>query len=507
MKRSVPVSKLLYIALFVLVQLAAFAVMLLFFRDRFHYFYLVCELAALAATVCILNSPDNPAYKIAWLIPLLAAPVFGGLLYLLFGRYRRGPALRTQAAVRRLQPEDAPESGTLERLEREAPEAAVRSRYLLRCAGAVPCGHTQTEYLPMGEALYASMLRELEGAEKFIFLEYFIIQPGVMWDGILDILTRKAAEGVDVRVMYDDLGCLMTLPRHYDRCLRERGLRVCVFNPFRTLLSPRFNHRDHRKICVVDGRVGFTGGVNLADEYINAVEKFGRWKDTGVRLEGQAVYGLTTQFLGLWDYAARETDLFSDYAPDPAWAASVPDDGVVQPYTDFPMDENQVGETVYLQTISRAREYVYLTTPYLILDNETVTALTTAARSGVDVRIITPHVPDKKAVLFLTRSYYGPLLQAGVRIFEYTPGFIHAKTMVSDGEYAVVGTINLDYRSLYLHLECAAWMYRSRAVTQVREDFLKTQAVSGEVTEASLGRSSPVRRLWLGVLRAFAPLM
>ena len=505
-------GKLLYIALFVILQISILVVMFLYFRDKFAYFYAICILISLAATVHVLNNTSsNPAYKIAWLIPLLTFPIFGGLLYLLFGKYRMtqrqkasGHAVQQQIAS--VSAASQPPHTVLDALDQASPEAALHARYLFRASGTPPCGHTQTTYYPIGEAMYAAMLKDLETAESFIFMEYFIVEDGTMWNGILDILERKACQGVEIRFMYDDLGCLFTLPRHYDRVLKKKGIQVCVFNPFNTILSPRFNNRDHRKICIIDGKVGFTGGINLADEYINAYEKHGHWKDTGIRLRGEAVWGMSVQFLALWDFSTGTVDNFSQYAPPADWVQEIPQDGFVLPYTDIPLDEELVGETAYLNLINRAKDYVYITTPYLIIDNETVMALSTAAKSGIDVRIITPHIPDKKTVFFLTRSYYEPLLKAGVRIYEYTPGFIHAKTMVSDDLYAIVGTINLDYRSLYLHLEDAVWMYQSRAVKDVRTDFLNTLAVSQEVHLNDLGHLSWLKKLWLGVLHAFAPL-
>ncbi len=503
-------GKLLYVALFVTIQVAALIVMFLFFRDQFAYFYIVCMLLSLGASIHILNNTtSNPAYKIAWLIPILLFPIFGGLLYLLFGKYRMTRKQRAASRAIREQITSImePEHAAMEGLGLQVPDAAIQVRYLLRASGSPPSGHTQTEYLPIGETFFAALLRELEKAESFIFLEYFIVEEGTMWNTILEILERKIKQGVEVRLMYDDLGCLLTLPRHYDRQLREKGLQVCVFNPFNSILSPRFNNRDHRKICIIDGKTGFTGGINLADEYINAYAKHGHWKDTGVCLRGSAVWGMTVQYLALWGFASGPVDAFSHYRPTIGWAESIPHDGVVLPYTDLPLDDELVGETAYLNLIHRAKKYVYITTPYLIIDNEMMTSLCTAAKAGIDVRIITPHIPDKKTVFFLTRSYYAPLQKAGVHIYEYTPGFIHAKTMVCDDEYAIVGTINLDYRSLYLHVEDAVWMYRSSAVHDVKKDFLQTQAVSQEMHPEDLGRIGWLKQIWLGILHAFAPLV
>ena len=382
-----------------------------------------------------------------------------------------------------------------------------QSEYIRRITGAPPSQNTSVEYLPLGELKFARMLEELEKAEHYIFLEYFIIQEGRMWDPILEVLERKAKAGLDVRVMYDDLGCMMTLPPHYKRVLEEKGIRCCVFNPFVPVLSSRLNNRDHRKICVIDGHTGFTGGINLADEYINAYPKHGHWKDTAVLLRGDAVWSLTLMFLSLWDYVRGTRDDYALYHPRRYQREPVASDGVVQPYTDSPLDDEAVGETVYLNLINKADRYVYITTPYRIISSEMITALATAAKSGLDVRIITPHVADKWYVHAVTRAYYEVLIEAGVRIYEYTPGFIHAKTFTVDDEYGVVGTINLDFRSLYLHFECAAWLYRCSCIPKMREDFMQTLAVSQEVTLEECRGVGLVTRVVRSVLRVFAPLM
>ena len=475
--------------------------------NYFVYFYAGSVLLSLLITLGIINSKSNPAYKIAWLIPILLFPVFGGLVYLLFGSDRTGRYLRKKlqgigAEMDNVIGEAHRRSGA----EQLPPDAANQSRYISHCAYCPPYQNTTTEYLPLGEVKFERMVEELKKAKHYIFLEYFIIQEGKMWNTILDILRQKAAEGVDVRVIYDDMGCIMILPTGYDRTLEQMGIKCRIFNPFVPILSSRFNTRDHRKICVIDGNVGFTGGINLADEYINAYEKHGHWKDTSILLKGEAVFNLTVMFLSMWDYldsTTGKTD-YSRYYPT-VWDENAK--GYVQPFADNPLDDEAVGETVYLNLINKAKRYVYITTPYLILSSEMLTALTSAAKCGVDVRIITPHIPDKWYVHAVSRSHYQPLIEAGVKIYEYTPGFIHAKTFVVDDDYAVVGTINLDYRSLYLHFECAVWMYQTPSVAQVRDDFFKTQQISQEITLEECRSLSFPRRLGRSVLRVFAPLM
>ena len=475
--------------------------------NYFVYFYAGSVLLSLLITLGIINSKSNPAYKISWLIPILLFPVFGGLVYLLFGSDRTGRYLRKKLQGIGTEMDNViGEAHRRSGAEQLPPDAANQSRYISHCAYCPPYQNTTTEYLPLGEVKFERMVEELKKAKHYIFLEYFIIQEGKMWNTILDILRQKAAEGVDVRVIYDDMGCIMILPTGYDKTLEQMGIKCRIFNPFVPILSSRFNTRDHRKICVIDGNVGFTGGINLADEYINAYEKHGHWKDTSILLKGEAVFNLTVMFLSMWDYldgTTGKTD-YSRYYPT-VWDENAK--GYVQPFADNPLDDEAVGETVYLNLINKAKRYVYITTPYLILSSEMLTALTSAAKCGVDVRIITPHIPDKWYVHAVSRSHYQPLIEAGVKIYEYTPGFIHAKTFVVDDNYAVVGTINLDYRSLYLHFECAVWMYQTPSVAQVRDDFFKTQRISQEITLEECRSLSFPRRLGRSVLRVFAPLM
>ena len=475
--------------------------------NYFVYFYAGSVLLSLLITLGIINSKSNPAYKIAWLIPILLFPAFGGLVYLLFGSDRTGRYLRKKLQGIGTEMDNViGEAHRRSGAEQLPPDAANQSRYISHCAYCPPYQNTTTEYLPLGEVKFERMVEELKKAKHYIFLEYFIIQEGKMWNTILDILRQKAAEGVDVRVIYDDMGCIMILPTGYDRTLEQMGIKCRIFNPFVPILSSRFNTRDHRKICVIDGNVGFTGGINLADEYINAYEKHGHWKDTSILLKGEAVFNLTVMFLSMWDYldsTTGKTD-YSRYYPT-VWDENAK--GYVQPFADNPLDDEAVGETVYLNLINKAKRYVYITTPYLILSSEMLTALTSAAKCGVDVRIITPHIPDKWYVHAVSRSHYQPLIEAGVKIYEYTPGFIHAKTFVVDDDYAVMGTINLDYRSLYLHFECAVWMYQTPSVAQVRDDFFKTQQISQEITLEECRSLSFPRRLGRSVLRVFAPLM
>lgn len=491
--------------LFMLIQAGLLIDIIWKLNNYFVYFYAIGVLLSLLMFLAVINGKSNPAYKIAWLVPILVVPVFGGLFYLMFGSNRTGRYIREKMSqIGEEMTEPIKQANLQSGIEKMPSDVVNQSRYISQWAYSPPYRNTTTEYLPMGEIKFERMVEELKKAKQYIFLEYFIIQEGKMWNTILDILKEKADEGVDVRVIYDDMGCIMTLPTGYDKKLREMGIKCSIFNPFVPILSSKFNTRDHRKICVIDGNIGFTGGVNLADEYINAYEKHGHWKDTAIILKGEAVFSLTAMFLSMWDYLNGMEEDYSKYYPT-EWDTDA--QGFVQPFTDNPLDDEAVGETVYLNLINKAKRYVYITTPYLILDSEMTTALSVAAKNGVDVRIITPHVPDKWYVHAVSRAYYEMLVEAGVKIFEYTPGFVHAKTFVVDDEYAVVGTINLDYRSLYLHFECAVWMYQTTAVAEVRDDFFKTQNVSQEITLEQCQNISWFRRLVRSLLRVLAPLM
>ena len=493
-------------ALLILIQALLLFGIIWKLNNYFIYFYAFSVLLSLLLTLRIINNKSNPAFKIAWLIPILLFPVLGGLVYLVFGSDRTGKYIRNKMGrIEKEMQDGISKANERSGIEKMPPDVVNQSHYISNSAHCPPYKNTTVEYLPMGEVKFERMVQELKKAKRYIFMEYFIIQEGTMWNTILDVLEEKAKEGVDVRVIYDDMGCILTLPTGYEKTLREKGIQCQIFNPFIPILSSHFNTRDHRKICVIDGNVGFTGGINLADEYINGYEKHGHWKDTAILLKGEAVFSLTTMFLSMWDYLIKkEGEDYAAYYPD-SWDENA--QGIVQPFADNPLDDEAVGETVYLNLINKAKRYVYITTPYLILSNEMVTAMNTAAKSGVDVRIITPHVPDKWYVHAVSRSYYEMLVEAGVKIYEYTPGFVHAKTFVVDDEYAVVGTINLDYRSLYLHFECAAWMYKASCATDVRDDFLKTQQMSQEITLEECRNISIPRRLGRSVLRVLAPLM
>lgn len=399
------------------------------------------------------------------------------------------------------------DTGDQKQLEREDLSVYRQSRYINDWAGFPLYHNTSTKYYSCGEEMFPDMLADLEKAEHFIFLEYFIVDQGVMFDRIVEVLEQKSKEGVDVRLIYDDIGCINTLPPKYYKVLQAKGIKCAAFNPFRPIMSVVMNNRDHRKIFVVDGKVGFTGGINLADEYINVASRFGYWKDTGIRLAGEAVWSMTVMFLEMWNYINHSSEDYKQFMPQVYQKEPFEGDGFVQPYGDTPLDHETVGENIYLNIINHAERYVYIFTPYLIIDNEMLVSLCNAAKRGVDVRIVTPGIPDKKMIFLLTQSHYEPLLKCGVKIYQYTPGFIHAKSFLCDDKIGTVGSINLDYRSLFLHFECGVFMYKTKALMQLKEDCMDTFAASEEMTLEFCRGQNVFIRIFQGMMRLFAPLL
>lgn len=473
-------------------------------------FYIGTTFVSVLAVIALLeHDAINPAYKIMWILIILLMPPLGVLFYLFWGhrnttnRHARRMA-SISARLSRTLPQD-PEP--LRRLSFQDKGLTRSAQYLIRNAGAPLYADTQSEYYAWGEEFFPRFLEELKKARRFIFMEYFILKPGYMWDTTLEVLKEKAAAGVDVRLLYDSWGCMLTFPEDYDQRLRAWGIQCQRFSPFRLSAHisdyTMFNHRDHRKITVIDGNVGFIGGLNFADEYINRKRRFGVWKDTGLMLRGGGVYNLTALFLESWDYTNGTTSQLAPFAPTRRYTA----DGMVQPYGDSPLDDEAVAENVYFNILQQATDYVYIATPYLVVDNEMVTTLRLIAKSGVDVRIITPGIPDKKYVYWVTQSYYAVLMKAGVRIFEYSPGFIHAKMYVSDDKIAVIGSANMDYRSLYLHFENCCVFYGGHMVGDVRQDLLRCMQVSHEVTWQDVKNVPLPKRIFRILLRLFAPLL
>ena len=465
-------------------------------------------LVTAAMMVYLLNQDMNNSVRIPWLVVTALAPVLGVLLFCytkedVGHRMLKKRLLELEGQTRSQLPQN---KKTGKALDADCPGAASLAQYLRGRGGGFPVyENTQVTYFPSGEAKFAALLPQLESATQYIFLEYFIIDEGLMWGRILEILARKAAQGVDVRVMYDGTCEFSTLPRDYPRRLEALGIQCKVFAPVTPFVSTHYNYRDHRKILVVDGRVGFTGGVNLADEYINHIEKYGRWKDAAVMLEGEGVRTMTALFLQMWSIQ-REPE-FAQFLTRPIPETQA--NGFVIPYGDCPLDGERVGEMVYIDLLNRARRSVHIITPYLILDGELETALRFAAERGVDVHLILPGKPDKWFAYALAKTHYLPLLSSGVKISEWIPGFTHAKVMIMDGQEAVVGTINLDYRSLYHHFENAVWMRGVDCLSRIEADFQDTlaQCRTVEPTRQSVWQGKKLLHLVGMVLKFIAPLI
>lgn len=507
--KKILLSRTFLFIILALLQIAFFVGLLVYFSSLAVSVYSVLTILSVLVIVLVMENDDaNPAYRMMWMLIVVLLPVAGAAFYLLWGNRNVGRRMGKVLARIEQDGNDALEQDaeTLRSFCRSKPAFAPMAKYLSQQSNPLYT-HTACEYYPMGEDFFSRFLEELEQAQRFIFLEYFIIDEGEMWSRTLEILERKARQGVDVRVCYDFIGSMFNLSRDYPLTLREKGIKCYAFNPIRFSFHlseyTLQNHRNHRKIAVIDGKVGFMGGLNLADEYINKRSRFGVWKDTSFMLRGDGVYSLTVTFLKTWDFAAHEVT-------DPRhFRVSCPQesDCYVQPYADTPIDGESVAENAYLHVINNARKYVYITTPYLVIDHEMMTALTLAAKSGVDVRIVTPGIPDKKNVYLVTQSYYRILLAAGVRIYEFTPGFLHAKMYVCDDKTAIVGSANMDYRSLYLHFENCCAFYGGKIVRAVRRDMTDIFAQSREVTLEEVKRTKLPKRLMQSLLRFFAPML
>ncbi|MBQ5748880.1 MAG: cardiolipin synthase [Oscillospiraceae bacterium] len=501
-------GRVVIVSLAILLQIGFVLAGVFFLNESRHWFYAASTAISWLAVIIIISGQSNPSYKIAWILLLLAFPVAGLTVYLLFGGNKTSSRAarkmqRICDSTRHLLDQDAQ---TLQDVSEHNEIAYNYARYLYRTSYYPIYQNTKAKYYPIGEACFCDMLQALEQAEHYIFLEYFILDRGSMWDTILDILCRKASQGVDVRVLYDDFGCITRLPARYDKKLRQCGIRAHAVHPFLPVLSGRLNNRDHRKLMIIDGKVGFTGGINLADEYINVTHPFGHWKDCGLRLEGEGVWSMTVMFLTMWDYVAKLEEDIDSFRPHyPTVMAGL--HGFVQPFADSPLDLNDVSAVLFQSMIQNARRTVYIMTPYLIIDDKMTSALCIAAKTGVDVRLITPGTPDKWYVHAVTRANYEVLTESGVRVFEYKPGFIHSKVCLADDMHAMVGTVNLDFRSLYLHFEDSVYLCDNEAVTQISADFHETFPNCREITYARCRHVHLYQRVMRSLLRLFSPLM
>lgn len=507
----------------ILLQMGILLVGFRFLSNYIFAFYGGSIFLGFILSVYLINRKGNPAFKIAWMVPILTVPVFGALFYLYFHLQMESQLLNQQVVkeVARTAELSEQKEEDQKALEEDSAQMANLVSYLRKVSNSAVHTNTTARYYPSGESAFDVILRELSAAKHYIFIEFFIVDQGYMWETILEILRAKVKEGVEVRIMYDGMSDYFRLPIHYARRLNEEGIKCQVFSPIVPLLSTVQNNRDHRKIMVVDGHTAFTGGINLADEYINQKERFGYWKDACLMLKGDAVRDFTLMFLQIWNVVeyvrlpkvqrdraeAHLLDEYRRYIQMPLPKSEENGKGFVVPYDDNPLDNEQVGELVYLDILNTAKKYVHIMTPYLVLDHNMVVALTYAAKRGVDVKIIMPHIPDKQYAFILARTFYNELLEAGVEIYEFLPGFVHSKVVVSDDEKAVVGSINMDFRSLYLSFECAALMYKNKEINVIEEDFRNTLEKCEKVTKEVYRRMPFWQKLAGSLLRLFAPLM
>ncbi len=500
-------SRFFLIFLLLAVEIGILVLGYFYLTEKLPHLIIILRVFSLLMVIYLFNCSMDSSAKLTWMLLISVFPLVGtGIL--LFTQMNLGHRMEKKMICEQIDASrgliSQPQEVTAE-LEHDGSGTDDLSTYLSR-TGCFPLyGHTEARYFPLGDDMLLPMLEELEKAQKFIFMEYFIIEEGYMWGKILEVLIRKAKEGVDVSVMYDGMCEMSTLPADYWKLLNAEGIKAKAFSPITPFISSHYNYRDHRKILVVDGKVAFNGGVNLADEYINRVQRFGHWKDTAIVLKGDAVKSFTLMFLQMWYAGEKEPDYQSFLAE--TTAEPLRSDGYVMPYGDCPLDEYKVGESVYMDILNRATDYVHIMTPYLILDGELETALCFAAQRGVDVKLILPGIPDKSVPYALAKTHYRALTEAGVKVYEYTPGFVHAKVFVSDDIKAVVGTINLDYRSLYHHFECAAYLYRADCIAEIEADFGRTLAQCREVTAETIKHEKVMTKIIGQVAKFLAPLL
>ncbi len=492
-----------------LLQIAWFIGLFVFFNSYFKYASLIIQVLSVILVILIVNNQENPSYKLIWSIVILTAPVLGFALYILLGRksINKRNRIRYQG-IHNMTSVDLNELRSEYDLSKDILTGyGKQSSYIERASGYPLYENQGITYYPSGESLFNPLLEDLRKAEKYIFIEFFIIMEGIFFDSIMEILEEKVKEGIDVRIIYDDLGSIKCLPSKFYETIREKGIKCYKFNRLLPFVSIVSNNRDHRKIIIIDGKIAYTGGFNLSDEYINEWERFGYWKDNGIRVVGDAVISFLAMFTEIWQYNTKENMDFKSFLPDQFVKSELPQKGYLQPFGESPLISESLALGIYLQMISNATKYLYITTPYLILDHETMSALCWLAKSGVDVRIIMPGIPDKKLINLLGKSYYGQLLMAGVKIYEYSPGFIHSKMILTDDIIAVVGTVNLDYRGLFLNFEDGVWMYDVNILKDIKNDFNQIFKDSREIDLSYALSMHPFQKTLQGFLRLIAPLL
>ena len=505
-KRGIPFpTHIIFSAVSLIVQIAVFVAMVYGLSEHYFFINTLSTILAIITVFYITNSKGNPSYKILWIIFILAVPVFGVTAYMFLGGGRVLPHVKRkmQACESKYIAELPDDTDIHETLRYSDGMHSRQADYLTRESGYPLYKNSSTEFLAPGEEFLPRFLEELEKAEKYIFIEFFIIAEGKMWGQVSEILERKVQEGVTVKVLFDDFGSIKRQRKGFIKRLRRKGIEVAVFNKIRPSLDIFMNNRNHRKIVVIDGKVAVTGGLNLADEYINQLERFGYWMDCAVIIKGDAVKSFLAMFCSTWEFTTHQKIDMSTLISE----EKVLEKGFLLPYADGPLDDKNPAEGIYMQMLNSAQRYVYITTPYLIIDSSMIESLKLAAKSGIDVKIITPHIPDKWYVHPVTQYNYTELLEAGVKIYEYTPGFIHSKIFVSDDSVATVGTVNMDYRSFIMHFECGVWMCDTKTVGDIKEHFNTLLLKCEEMTVKKMKKSPWYIRAKRAILHLFAPFM
>lgn len=501
------IPKRFMLAMFVIIlETIAILAVAVWCTIKIPFLYIIMLVIQVYCIFRIANSDENPDYKIPWLLFVVIVPIVGFMIYFMF--YDRKLSSKISRRVEKVfsQRIDAKNDQAFDNLEKEDKLAALNAKLLCKLSGTNLYQNTKAEYFDMGEKMFPRFLEDLKTAEKFVFMEYFIIEEGLFWNSILDILKEKAAKGVEVRVVYDDIGCMTTLPGDYYKTLQSYGIKAVPFQKLKAQANNEFNNRSHRKMTVIDGKIGYTGGINIADEYINEVERFGVWKDVAIRLEGEAVRQITS--MCLCGYEVNVETPVCDFEPYFVQWTSKEDRGYMIPFGDGPkpLFDQQIAKTMIMNMLNQATDYVYMMSPYLIIDNELCMAFENAALRGIDVRLITPHIPDKKMVFLITRSFYKRLMDAGVKVYEYKPGFVHAKVYIADDKTAIVGTINLDYRSLTHHFENGVWIYKHDVLSQIKGDMTGTMKES-ILMETYMLEEGWKNRIIRAVVKVFSPML
>lgn len=457
--------------------------------------------------IYLTNNRQNPSVKFLWAVLILVLPIFSTLLYFYFSSDLGNRILnrKMNQIIKNSKKYRKQDEETLNELKNDNKEMYNIFRYINKYAYHNVYRNKEIKYYPLGEDKFKDLLIELKNAKKYIFMEYFIISKGYMWDSILEILKEKVKEGVEVRILYDGTCAFSMLPYSYPKELEKYGIKVKMFSPIKPFISTHYNNRDHRKITIIDSKVAFNGGINIGDEYINKIERFGHWKDTAIKIKGEVVKEYIIMFLEMWNVSEKYSENFNNYLEDVEIDKG--NDGYVIAYGETPSDDELLAEKIYIDMINNAKDYVYIMTPYFVTDYEFINSLTDAAKKGIETVLIMPHICDKEIPFAIAHTYYLELLDAGVKIYEYKPGFIHAKMFITDDIKAIVGTINLDYRSLYHHYECATYIYKSKIIKQIKDDFINTINQSILITKEKLKKDKLTRKILGRLLKIFSPLI